>query len=296
MNLKQLEVFRSVAETGSFSKGAEASFITQSTVSQHISALEAEMGVRLFDRTGKGALLTEAGKLLLCHARKIITDFGEADRALRRFKGLEDATLLVGGSNIPAVYMIPAAIPILAERFHGLAISVSQGDSRDILEKLLKEEIELGIVGIRREFEGLDFAPLKRDLIRLVAHGRHRWGERETVSVDELKGEKLIIREAGSGTGESVEEALAAAGLQPDEIRIAACLGSNEAIKQAVVNGMGVSFLSELSVRRDVERGELRTYNVKGLNITRDFFLATRSGRDLSPAARAFIEVMRASC
>ena len=103
MNLKQLEIFLAVAETGSFSRGAEATFITQSTVSQHISSLESDFGVRLLDRTGKGALLTEGGKVLFHHARQVVTDIEAINQAMRRFKGVEDTDLRIGGSNIPAI-------------------------------------------------------------------------------------------------------------------------------------------------------------------------------------------------
>src|SRR5665647_55572 len=122
MNLKQLEVFIKVAECGSFSRGAEATFITQSTVSQHISALESEFGLKLLDRTGKGALLTEGGKLLLDRARRLVDYSREIPIALGRFKGIEEAALQIAGSGIPGEYMIPAALPLLISRFPGITL------------------------------------------------------------------------------------------------------------------------------------------------------------------------------
>src|ERR1700686_2521871 len=124
MNLKQLEIFLAVAETGSFSRGAEATFITQSTVSQHISSLESDFGIRLLDRTGKGALLTEGGKVLFQHARQVIADVQAINQAIQRFKGVEDTDLRIGGSNIPANYMIPELLPILIERFPRLRLTL----------------------------------------------------------------------------------------------------------------------------------------------------------------------------
>ena len=101
MNLKQLEVFLAVVETGSFSRAAEATFITQSTVSQHISLLEEEFDLRLLDRTGKGVLPTEAGKILLGYARQIVSKAREVPLAVKRFRGLEDTIIKIGASNIP---------------------------------------------------------------------------------------------------------------------------------------------------------------------------------------------------
>ena len=140
MNLKQLEIFLAVAETGSFSQGAEKTFLTQSTVSQHISSLENSFGIKLLDRTGKGALLTEGGKILYRHARRVLTEIESLERALQGFKGLDEAELRIGGSNIPGNYMIPAILPALLEQFPGLRLTLIQGDSRDIMDKLAKEE------------------------------------------------------------------------------------------------------------------------------------------------------------
>lgn len=292
MNIKQLEVFLAVAETGSFSKGANATFITQSTVSQHISSLEREYDLPLFDRTGKGALLTEAGKLLAQHAARIVAEMHAAELALHRFKGVEEAILKVGGSNIPADYMMPAALPRLLERFPGLTTTVCQGDSRGILDKLLKEEVELCVVGSRFDLEGIEYSPIGQDLIRLVANRNHPWGRSTAVPVDEIVNEPLIFRETGSGTGKSVLEALEKAGINPRTLKIKAVLGSNESIKQAVMGGLGVSFVSELSVRHELARGELVAVDLQGLKVVRSFYLASRAGRALSPAAQAFVAVM----
>lgn len=295
MNLKQLEVFLAVAESGSFSRGAETTFITQSTVSQHISALEKEFGVKLLDRTGRGALLTEGGKVLLQHARRIIADARGIELTMGRFKGVEDVTLSVGGSNIPGSYMIPAAIPSLLERFPGLRITLLQGDSRETLERIAREEVELGIIGSRFAEEGFTFIPLGRDEIRLVVSRQHRWRRRKAVNPEELLEEAFILREPGSGTGKTVRDALAKAGVSPARLKVRAWLGSNEAVKHAVRGGLGISFLSEVSVRRELERGELAEVRVRGVEISRQFYLASRAGRELSPAATAFAGVMEES-
>ena len=292
MNLKQLEVFLAVAESGSFSRGAEATFITQSTVSQHIAALEQEFGIRLLDRTGKGALPTEAGKLLAKHARRVVSAAREVERALNRFKGVEDAHLHVGGSNIPGNYMVPLALPRLLARFPGLSVTLFQGDSRAVLDRLGAGEVEIGVVGSRFDSEGFDFTPLGHDEIRLVVPGGHRWRGRTGIPLDELADEPFIMREAGSGTGRTVADALRKAGYAPARLRVRAHLGSNEAVKQAVLGGVGVSFLSSLSVQGELERGELAAVAVEGVRIARPFYLAARSGRELSPAAMAFGAVL----
>ena len=293
MNLKQLEVFIKVADSGSFSKGAEASFITQSTVSQHISALEGEFGLKLLDRTGKGALLTEAGKLLLERARRVVDLAGEIPQAIGRFKGLEEAALNIAGSSIPAEYMIPAALPLLIGRFPGVTITLLQGDSREVLEKVVAEEVEFGVVGGRFAEESLDFAPFAGDELVLIAPAGHRWSGGAAIGKQELMTEPFVLRESGSGTGKASASALREAGLDPERVRVAAHLGSNEAVKRGVIAGVGVSFVSAISVQRELAHGSLVQVPVREVCINREFYLVSRKGRDLSPAAVAFSAVMK---
>jgi len=288
MNLKQLEVFVAVAESGSFSRAAEITFLTQSTVSQHVSSLESEFALKLLDRTGKGALLTEAGKLLLLHARRVVEDAREVSLVLNRFRGLAEVVLKIGGSNIPACYMIPECIPSFRELNPGVMISLFQGDTRETLDRLKQEEVEFAVVGSRFAEKGIVYTPLTLDLISLVVPASHPWAGKEEILPEDLVGEPLIFREAGSGTDKTFRDELARAGFAPENLKVSMCLGSNEAVKQAIVNGAGISFLSELSVKKECERRELFVVRVKGLDIFRHFYLVTRQGRDLSPAAAAF--------
>lgn len=293
MNLKQLEVFINVAESGSFSKGAEATFITQSTVSQHISALENEFGLKLLDRTGKGALLTEGGKLLLERARRLVEYAREISIAVDRFKGVEEAVLRIAGSSIPGEYIIPAALPLLLGKFPGLTLIQVQGDSQDVLDKLKAEQVEFGVVGAALEDDAIEYTPFAQDHLVLIAPTGHRWAGSAPIALQELVSEPFVLREPGSGTGRAYLNALWQAGIKPANLRVAAQLGSNEAIKRAVMAGVGVSFVSEISVQREVAQGALVQVPVAGIDIKREFFLARRKGRELSPAALAFAGVLK---
>ncbi len=292
MNLRQLEVFIAVADTKSFSKGAEVAFITQSTVSQNIFALEEEFGIKLFDRTGKGALLTEGGKVLLERARRLLHYAGEIPAAMGRFKGVEEANLRIAGSSIPGEYLIPAALPLLIRRYPGINITLTQGDSRQVLEWIMSEIVEYGVVGGHFTGEGLEFNPLSRDEIVLVAPAGHRWAASGPIRVEELLGEPFVVREAGSGTGQNTIAALRNAGIAVEALRQAAILGSNNAVTRAVIAGVGVSFVSAVSVEQELLQGSLVRVPIEGITITRQFFLVKRKGRELSPAAKAFSEVM----
>jgi len=294
VNLKQLEIFMAVAATGSFSKGAEASYLTQSTVSQQILALEDEFGLRLFDRTGKGALLTEGGKLLLERAQRLVGYAREIPVAINRFKGVEEAHLKVAGSSIPSEYLIPAMLPSLLKRYSGLTVSIVQGDSKEVQQWLLSGQAEYGVVGGHFPEDGLDFEPFSSDEIVLVAPAGHRWAGVGAITAEELLSEPFVVREAGSGTGQAMLAALKGVGLDPLALREAVSLGSNHAVTRAVIAGVGVAFVSSVAVELELAQGLLARVPVQGVQITRQFYLVKRKGRELSPAAKAFSETVKA--
>lgn len=292
MNLRQLEVFIAVADTGSFSRAAEEVLLTQSTVSQHVAALENELGVRLFDRTGRGAELTEGGQLFRQHVRQVLAECDDLRQTMARFRGMEDPQLTVGASNIPANYLIPELLPTLAARHPGIVLTVIAGDSREIIERLTAGDVALAVVGNSFDHNNVTFSPLLTDQLLLVVGNGHPWWHRQPVGLDELLSTPLVVREAGSGSGLAVEQSLRQAGLDPAHLRIVANLGSNEAVKQAVISGFGAAFLSSLSIRRELAHGELCVVPVADVQVERRFWLATRSDRTLSPAAQAFARLL----
>jgi DNA-binding transcriptional LysR family regulator len=292
MNLRQLEVFVAVVEAGSFSRGAEVVFLTQSTVSQHIAALESEVGLRLLDRTGQGVLLTSAGELYLRHARLVLAECVSLRQAMAGFSGLQQATLTIGASNIPANYLIPTILPRLAAEHPGVALTMQTGDSRAILDRLLADSVELVVVGSRSDVRGVDYRPLADDLLVLAVNPRHPWSRSKSISLDDLTTAPLIVRENGSGSDQALQRALQQSGFDPDRLQIAVRLGSNEAVRQALISGFGAAFLSEISIRQELSRGELIRVQVDGLTVQRQFWLATRRGRTASPATQIFTALM----
>lgn len=294
MNLRQLELFIAIAESGSFSRGAEKALLTQSTVSQHIASLESEVGLRLLDRTGRGAELTAAGQLFLAHARSVLAELATLRSSLASFSGLADAPLCIGASNIPGTYLIPRLLPALARRHPGIRLTLLGGSSRAILDRLLSGEVELAVVGSHPDLPGCDFTPLTPDRLVLVVGPHHPWRD-QTITPQQLADEPLLLRESGSGSDLALRAALTGIGLDSAGLRVAARLGSNEAIKESIADGFGAAFLSESSIRREVARGELAVVPVAGLNVTRHLWQVTRSQRTPSPAAAAFAALLRES-
>jgi DNA-binding transcriptional LysR family regulator len=290
MNVKQLEVFIAIVETGSFSKGAERSCLTQSTASQHMAALEGYYGVRLLDRTGRGAMPTEAGKVLLEHARRVMADLLRTEQAIQQFRRAEKFALALAASTIPGTYLVPTAVARLREKHPTVSVTVASGDSAAVQEMLASGLVEAAVLGSPAADRRIDGEAIGHDRIVLVAQATHRW---QRISLAELCGEPLVLRENGSGTGAVVGHALRSGGFAPADLTIALVAGSSEAVKQAVLAGCGVAFLSELAVRSELDAGILREIPVAGLSIERTFTLAWRRGRTLSPAAAAFCELVR---
>lgn len=295
MNLRQVEVFLSVVKHGSLSAAARESLLTQSTISQHLKALEDELGVRLLERSRNGIRLTDGGRILQKHGRRLIGELRATEAAFRRYRGIEETTLRIGVSTIPGTWLVPQVLARLSERFPSLDTIVLPGDSRDTMERIANREVEVGVVGSRFDERGFTFAPVSEDRIRLVVFPGHPWAGRPLLSSMELEGGVFIGRETGSGTGRTVMEALQGIGVPAERLRFRAEFGSGEAIKAAVIAGIGAAFLSDLTIRREVERGELVVVAVDGLTIARPFYLARQSGRELTPASAAFWESMLAA-
>jgi DNA-binding transcriptional LysR family regulator len=295
MTLKQLEVFVAVAETCSFSRGAEKACITQSTASQHIQGLEEELSVRLFDRGRGGALMTEAGKLFYVRARKILSECDESRSAVRRFLGMEDVVLKVGSSTIPGTCLIPAALGKFQVDCPRVRLEVSQGDSRSVVQQLLAEEVELGFIGGRYDDDRINFDEMGQDtIVCAVAHSSVD-SQKKSLSQAELCKVPLIVREQGSGTQKAIYEALAKTWINRESLRVIAVLGSSEAVKRALLEGAGYAFVSSISVEEELASGVLTSVRIPGLNISRKFYAAYRAGRELSPAAKAFLKLMLSS-
>ncbi|HET8578793.1 MAG TPA: selenium metabolism-associated LysR family transcriptional regulator [Methylomirabilota bacterium] len=288
MDLRQLEIFVKVAELGSFSKAAEALYLTQPTVSEHIRTLEDDLGLRLLDRLGRGAAVTKAGELLLGYAKRMLALQREARQAMDGFQGKLSGELLVGGSTIPGEYILPALIGRFKEKYPEISITLLIGDSQAVMDWVLEGRAELGVVGARLSQRGLEYRELMPDEVVVVVPVGHPWNGRKQVTLDELRAEPLLIRERGSGTRVALETALAEAGTELGAFRIVGEMGSTQAIKQAVKAGVGVSLLSKRAVEEECRSGVVWCLRVKDLKVARAFYLVTHKDRSRSPLAEAF--------
>jgi len=289
MDLRRLEVFAKVAELGSFSRAAEALSLTQPTISEHVRALENELGVQLLDRLGRGATPTPAGQLVLGYARRILALAREARQALDHFQGRLSGELVVGGSTIPGEYVLPRLIGRFKARYPDISVSLLIGSSRQVTAWTDEGRVEVAVVGAPPAPRSLAARELMADELVLVVPAGHPWAAKKSVPLGELKAEPLIVRERGSGSRDALERALAEAGAALSGFRVVGEMGSTQAIKQAVRAGVGLAIVSKRAVEDECRAGLLHCVKVKELRVARFFYLVTHRARSRSPLAQAFV-------
>ena len=291
MEIKQLETFCKVAELGSFSRAADAVHLAQPTVSAQVASLERGLGTRLFDRLGRQVNLTPAGKVLYQYARRILRLRQEAINALMEFNQSLAGEISIGASTIPGEYVLPRLLGTFSQDFPSLRVNLKIGDSEKILVLLSEEEIEFAIVGMRGKGKGVEFIPLFRDRVIIVAPREHPLAGRE-VGWKRLLDEPFILRERGSGTGKAFEEWLEGKGLKATDLKVVAVMGSTSSVKEGVKAGLGLGIVSDLAVADELGRGleEVKVKDEEG--ISRIFWLAQGKGRTLSPPAHQLYQFL----
>jgi len=290
LSIRQLEVFVALVEQGSFTKAARHLELSQSTVSGHMADLERRLGVRLVERERSGVRPTPAGRALLLPARQALQAERGARMAVQELSGLLRGTLVVGGSTIPASYILPA----LFGRFHkdhpGVSLRLLTGDSRDVLEQVRHATIEIGMIGSAPDVADVLSAKIGEDSLTLVAGSDHPLAGRVQVQAADLLQYAMVMREEGSGTRAATAQALRKL-LGPEgmaKLSIACEVGSAEAQKAAVRAGLGLAFVSNLAIKDDLSHGTLVALRLRGFDVRRSFHLISRAEDLLSPAAKAF--------
>ncbi len=295
MDLRALEVFCKVVELRSFSRAAEAVYLTQPTVSGHIKALEAELGLQLLDRAGKTVTPTQAGELLYGYARRLLALRDEAQQAISEHKGGLKGHLVIGGSSIPGAYILPPLVVAFKREHPDVTITLSVGGSHEVVRRVIEGTLEMGMVGARFEEGRVAYEPYAQDELVLAVAASHPWARRGTVRLEELPQQPFIMRERGSGTRKVMEEALAAHALDPSGLHVVLEVTGNEAVRQALKAGAGVAVISRRAIQDDVRCKMIAVLRLHGVKLSRDFYLVTHKSRSRSPLAAAFLRFLHES-
>ena len=292
MTLRQLEVFLAVAREKSFSRAATRIHSSQPTLSEHVSELEGELGKKLFFRQGRGreVTMTEAGRVFEQYAAAAVSAVEGARQALADLDGLAHGSLLVGASTTPGLYVMPRLVAAFRAKYPGVDLKLQIANSQAIEGRVRERELDLGIVG------GHAISPGQKcltagmlDELVLIVPPTHGWAKRREIAPQLLADESLLLREEGSATRSVTERTLLRAGIR---FRVAMELDHTEAIKQGVMTGLGIAFVSTYAVRGEIATGRLCALRLRGIRLRRHFHVIHHEARRVTASARAFMELL----
>ena len=290
LNLHQLNVLRTAARLGSFTRAAEALYIGQPAVSQHVAALERALGVPLVYRAGRGVRLTEAGLLVVDYAERIGRLIEQLQAGLDGLKGLTTGRLVIGTSQTPGDYLLPPLLGEFRRRYPGVSVELEIADTQQVVSWLLRHVYDLGFLGSATDHPDLCVEPFAEDRVVLFVAAGHALTGRARVALGDVLQAGLIVRESGSATRAAGEGVFRAAGLEPIPVME---LGSNEAVKRAVLAGLGAGMLSWYAIDVEREASLIVELDVPEFDCRRTLYVAWHRTAPLTYAQRAFLALAR---
>ena len=293
MNLKQLEAFVQVSESGSFSKAAKELFLTQPTISAHISSLEKELNVRLFIRNTKEVSLSDDGKDLYRYAKQI-TDLEKAIEE-RFYMDSDDGKhfITIAASTIPAQYLLPKVLMCYRERYPKEQIKIMETDSSEVVTQVVDHMVDVGFTGTVLEKKHCKYIPFYKDELAVIAPDTPEYRilkEQNRDDIDWIKRRPLILREEGSGTRKEAEKQLKNAGISMEDLDIVASIANQETIKKSVKQGMGITVLSRLAAE---DEDGLLIFPIPGADEGRDINLVYNKNYQTTRSADRFIRIVK---
>lgn len=292
--MQQLETLFYLMEERTFSGAARRMYLSQPALTKQVQNIEEVLGLQVINRGSRGLTLTDPGKVLYEYAKRILKLRDEVREKIGQLGQGEAGEIYIGASTIPATYILPAILSAFRGRYPMIRSHVQNADSEEVIENILGNQREIGLVGKNPLNQRLYAEPLWQDRLILVAAAGHHWQEREEVGLREVLREPFIIRESGSATREIIEQALREQGVPSlDRLNISCEIGSSEAVKEAVIAGLGVSIISFHAVARELAAGVLFEAPIALPEIKRSIYLIHRKGLKLSPHHKLFLDHLR---
>lgn len=284
VSLRQLRVFEAAASQRSFSRAAQLLHLTQPGVSMHIKELEASTGLPLFERVGKRLLVTEAGQELLARTREMLRALKDAEDALEGLRGLKRGRLNLAVVST-AKYFVPRLLARFGQEFPELEVRLSVNNRESVIEQLIDNQADLAIMGRSPDSLRTMAESFAQNPHVIIAAPDHPLARQRRISVERVAKEIFIGREPGSGTRLAMQQFFGERGLS---CRISMEMASNETIKQAVMAGMGVSFISRHTIDLEIQTQRLVVLEVSGTPVIKQWHVAHLAKTRLSPTADAF--------
>jgi LysR family transcriptional regulator, transcriptional activator of the cysJI operon len=285
------EVFLSVAQKLSFSKAAEDLFISQPAVTKHIKELESKLNITLFERKGNKIYLTEAGKLTYNYLKEIRQQYRELEFELGRLNDTFKGTLRIGASSTIAQYLIPKVIAAFHKRYPKFELFVYNGNSFEMEQKLLANEIDLALVENESSQSNIKYLDFLDDEIVAVTGANSVYSKHKLITIADFQQIPIVLREKGSGTLEVIQKALLRHNINLDKLNIFIHLGSTEAIKNFLSDFDGIALISEKSLEKELLLKSIVRVNISKLTMNRKFRIALRQGNE-PLSAKLFINYL----
>ena len=286
--LHQLKVFETVARHGSFTRAAEELSITQPTVSSQVKQLTKAIGLPLFEQIGKSLYLTDAGQELLLTCQDIFERLNNFQMAVADLKGMKQGQLKLAVITT-AKYFVPRLLGSFCQKYPNIDVTLKVTNHKTIQQRMLNNEDDLYIVSNPPQEIDLFSKPFLDNPLVVVANKNHHLAHKSRISLTSLDGEAFIMREKGSGTREAVLNLFNQNNIS---VKVRLELGSNEAIKQAIAGGLGISVLSEHCLTSEGKSGELTILNVEHFPIERRWYVTHLAGKKLSTIASSFLDYL----
>lgn len=293
LNFHQLHIFYTVAEKGSFSGAALSLHMSQPAVTMQVQSLEEYFGTKLFHRSTKKIELSESGKELLPFAKNSIELIKETDIAMSKFTHMLEGRLSLGASLTFGEYILPRILGPFALEYPHISIQMKVMNTSQILEDILRHQLTFGLVEASIHHPDVRTEAVLSDELKLIIPANNPLLEQDSISIDDALKHPFILREEGSGTRQVMEEELRRNNIDPSAMNVVMELGSTGAIKSAVEAGLGLSIVSQSSVKHEVALGLLHTRTIEGMAFHRDFYSIYLESTLLPISAVTFLTFLR---
>ncbi|WP_339224580.1 selenium metabolism-associated LysR family transcriptional regulator [Paenibacillus sp. FSL H8-0332] len=293
MNFHQLHIFYTVSERGSFSAAAQTLHMTQPAVTMQIQALEDYFGTKLFDRSTKKIILTEAGLTLMPFAVRSMQLMRETDQAMSAFTHMLEGRLMLGASLTIGEYVLPRLLGPFGKEYPNISIMMKVMNTSQIMDEIHKHQLNFGLIEAPVSHPDMVIEPVMGDELKLIVPGEHPLAVQSEVTLAQALAYPFVLRERGSGTRRVMEEQLEANGLDPAVMQIVMELGSTGAVKSAVEAGLGITIISTSSVKHEVALGLLKIVNLTDASFKRQFYAIHLKSTLLPISAVTFLSFLR---
>lgn len=290
MEFNQLESFLAVVKYKSFSKAAKELFLTQPTISNNIQNLENELETILLDRKSKVISLTDSGRILYKYAVELINIREQAQYNIREHNTMLEGKIEISASSIPEQYVLPYIIKDFTKLYPQISFSITHCNSQDIVEDIIQGKQNYGIVGAKYSSRVLEYINFYEDELVLATpySAEYSLFVDNNLDLDILFSQKFLFRKEGSGTRLFVEKCLEDNNISLDDLQITSLIDSNEMIKMMITLGLGVSFISEIAIRNEIDLKLIKAFRIKDLDLKRNFYFVYHKNRTLSPIVELF--------